>query len=121
MPIPTPLPAEGYAVPLRATFTGIRNVPLLAVAHNNLTARFVLFPEHLDYRVLFRQERPYTAIESIDASQRLKQIEVAWRGKWLTLTAGFRKHETLLEVLQFFADKDLPLTENARQLLTSTS
>lgn len=119
MPIPNPLPDDGYAVPLRATFTGIKNVPLLALAHNNLSARFVLFPDHLAYRVMFQKERPYAAIEAIDASHRLKQIEIVWRGKWLTLTAGFRKHAPLLEVLQFFDDKNLPLTDNAQQVLAA--
>jgi hypothetical protein len=117
MPLPDPLPPDGFSVLLRATFSGIKGVPVLSVASNNLTALFVLHDDRVTYRVMRKTERPYADIERIEASRSLKQIEIIWRDRWLTFTAGLRKEDDLLDVLRFFRDKDLPLSPSAQALV----
>lgn len=120
MPLPDPLPPDGFSVLLRATFSGIKGVPLLSVASNNLTALFVLHDDRVTYRVMRKTERPYSEIARIEASLSLKQIEIIWRGRWLTFTAGLRKEDDLLDVLRFFHAKDLPLSPTAQALVDGT-
>jgi len=53
-------------VTLEAAFLGLRALPWFALAHNSLNPRLILHADRVEYRVLRRHERPYTAIAEVD-------------------------------------------------------
>src|SRR5687768_16774314 len=68
-PLSQKLPQDGVKIPLRVSFIGLRRVPILALGHNNAAPLLVLFEDHLVQRVIFKHERKYSEIESVDVSR----------------------------------------------------
>ena len=71
MNILNPLPNDGLAIPLRASFTVFKNLPLFGFATNNLAPKLILLKDGIEFRVITTKRRRYDEIESVDARQTL--------------------------------------------------
>ncbi|HEX2829777.1 MAG TPA: hypothetical protein VHP37_25750 [Burkholderiales bacterium] len=112
-PLSQPLPPSGVRIALRVAFTGVKGMPVLALAHNNAAPLLVLFEDHLVQRVIFRRERKYSEIEQVDVSRTdSDNLEIAYRGRTLTFAAKMAQSD-LVEVLRFFQRKGVTLGEGA--------
>jgi hypothetical protein len=58
--------AGGREVPLVATFGGIRGLPWIGFATNNLNPKLVIGPTGITYRVLRLQTRAFNEVEQVD-------------------------------------------------------
>jgi hypothetical protein len=86
--IPYPLPEEGFNIPLRAAFTGIKNVPHLALTHSSISPKLTL------YNVIF-----------------------IWQDSMFTFTANLRHEEHLPELLRFLQSRMVQLSGSAHKVL----
>lgn len=64
-----PLAIKGGAVPVVATFTGLRGLPWVALATNSLNPVLRIDSEQLVYRVLRQRERPFADIRQVDVRE----------------------------------------------------
>lgn len=114
-----PLPNEGVQVPIRATFTGIAGIPLLAVGTNSLFPTFKLFNDYIEGRVILKQHRPYTEMKKVGVFQTFitNNLKITWHDSFFTLIANVRDPDDLIEVVNFLKRKQVPLTQAAEKLL----
>ena len=119
--LPHPLPEEGLAIPVRASFTVLKSFPLIAVATNHLAPKLILFADKIECRVILMRRRRYEDIESVDAFQKFgtHNLILCWRGRSLAFSANLGKEETLIAVLRFFRARGNLLAERARKLLAA--
>ena len=112
------LPAEGVAVPVRATFLGLAGVPVLALAKNNLSARLRLSPEEVEVKVFRTLRRPYSRIRRVDVQSfwATRNVELVWRGSVVSFTANVRDDTWRLAVLRFFEARGVALSAAAQRL-----
>ena len=77
-------------VTLEAAFLGLRALPWFALAHNSLNPRLILHADRLEYRVLRRHERPYSAIAEVDYRnwRSTQNIVLAFEGSAFTFIAN---------------------------------
>jgi hypothetical protein len=117
--IPDPLPADGFPVPLRASFLVFRRVPLLGVASNSAAPKLVLYLDHLAYRVLGSRRKAYAEIETVGALQGFgtQNVLLVWKGSLLAFSGNLGRADALVEVLRFFQRRRLPLSDRAKALL----
>ena len=122
MVIPQPLPKEGFAVPLDASFLVFKPLPLLGVAHNNAAPRLTLFESELEFRVLTLTRRSYVDIESVDARQWLgtQNVILGWRARLLAFSGNLGAEDRLVALLTFFDEKTGKLTARAREILNQS-
>lgn len=115
--MPTASPgATGLSVPLRVSFIGLKALKWVALAHNNLAPRLVLFDDHLVQRVVFSRSRKYSGIEQVEVSTTdTDNIEIAYAGTPSTFSCKLKSAQDLAGVLRFFAGKGVPLGERARR------
>jgi len=121
MQIPKPLPAEGFSVPLRASFLVFKALPLLGVAHNNAAPRLTLFEDHLEYRVLTLTRKTYADIEAVDARRWIgtRSVILCWRARMLAFAGNVGAGDQLVTLLKFFEERGGKLTPRARNILTA--
>ena len=119
MVMPKPLPAGGFAVPLKASFLVLQPLPIIAVAHNNAAPRLTLFEDTVEFRVLSLQRRSYAEIEAVDAQQFIgtQNIILYWRKRLLGFSGNIGAEDQLIVLLAFFEEKQLSLTDRARGIL----
>ncbi|MBK0027891.1 hypothetical protein IAE57_17140 [Stenotrophomonas sp. S48] len=77
-------------VTLEAAFLGLRALPWFALAHNSLNPRLILHADRVEYRVLRRRERPYSAISEVDYRnwRSTQNIVLAFEGSAFTFIAN---------------------------------
>ena len=77
-------------VTLEAAFLGLRALPWFALAHNSLNPRLILHADRVEYRVLRRRERPYSAIAEVDYRnwRSTQNIVLAFEGSAFTFIAN---------------------------------
>ncbi|HEV2800727.1 MAG TPA: hypothetical protein VGW12_09530 [Pyrinomonadaceae bacterium] len=123
MLIPEPLPREGVRVPLRAAFTGIKGVPLLAVAHNNAAPVLELFRDTVRTRVIRAQRKPLSSIERVNCLRTVgtRNVEIIWRDSLFTFSGNVEDDDWLAAVLCFFRRCGVPLSDRARQYLDTVT
>lgn len=110
----------GLAIPLKVSFIGVKSMPVIALAHNNLAPVLVLFDDHLVQRVIFRKSRKYSAIESVEVSLTdTDNLDIAYADSPFTFSCKLVEKRDLTRVLQFLERKGIRLGERARQLLRS--
>jgi len=119
MNIPSQLPAEGFSIPLRASFSVFKIFPLFGVATNNAAPKLILCKDGVEFRVITTQRRRYEDIESVDALQTFgtQNLILCWRGRFFAFSANLGKEEPLIALLRFFRDRDNTLTDRAQKLL----
>ena len=119
MTIPQPLPAAGFPIPVKASFTVFKRFPLLAIASNNLAPRLILFEDHLEHRVITTRRHGYGDIEQIDAQQKFAthSIRFHWRDGLFAFSVNLGEAAALGPLLGFFAGRQIVLSDRARQLI----
>jgi hypothetical protein len=119
--IPEILPENGYTIPLVASFLSFKKAPLyIALAHNNAFPLFILFHDHIEYRVLLKKSKYYHEIEYIDIRESVltENIVIAFKDSHFTFSGNLMNKKNLMKVLSFFEKKGICLKDSARQALT---
>jgi hypothetical protein len=114
--IPSTLPADGFPVPVLATFTGVKGTPRQAhISHNNLNPFLVLHEDRIECRVLMKDEIPLARIEKIDIWDTVwtRNLQVYTRGRPEIFSANLLSRRNLAQVLGFLAARGVPLTDRA--------
>lgn len=121
MTIPENIPANGLAIPLRASFTVLKHLPLLAVARNNLGPGLLLFDDSIECLVITTRRRWLHEIDRIDALQTFgtQNIIFCWRRRLCAFTANVGDADVLRSLLRYFSRQQLRLTERAGKIMTS--
>lgn len=116
--IPFPIPDSGYQLKVFVAFSGPRLarkgiLSYFAVAHNNVSPRLVLFPDRIEYRVIFRKQRSFSEIEEVRARNHpggsifgdVRQLTFAFKGSIWEVTFVLEKSvsESLLELFRTLA------------------
>ena len=116
--IPNPLPEDGLAIPLRASFLVFKKFPLFGVATNNAAPRLILFNDRMEFRVITRQIRQYEDLESVDARQTLgtQNIVLRWRRGAFAFCANLGAEQPLAELLRFFQRRGIEVTARANSI-----
>jgi hypothetical protein len=108
----------GLVVPLRVSFVGLKAMPKIAVAHNNLAPMLVLFEDHLVQRVIFKKSRKYLDIEYVDVSSTdTPNLDIAYTGSPWTFSCKLEEKRDFVKVLKFFERKGVRLGDEARRML----
>jgi hypothetical protein len=118
-PLEIPLPEAGVKIPIWATFTGWRGVPMLALGINNFAPLLRLHEDRVEFKVFRTHTRPLSDITRIDARRlgKTSQITIEWRGENLTFSANILTPRLRLQVLAFLDAKGVPLSDAARTLM----
>ena len=110
----------GLVIPLRVSFIGLKSVPKIALAHNNLAPMLVLFEDHLVQRVIFKKPRKYSDIESVDVSSTdTPNLDIAYTDSRWTFSCKLEDKRDFIKVLHFFERKGVRLGAEARRMLSS--
>ena len=119
----SPLPSKGVAVPVQATFTEHKRIPYFPFATNSLSPHLRLFEDKIEFNVLYWHCRKLGELELVDAfSWKLnKSVVLSWKNTPWTFTAGLIVLPRLVEVLRFFARKNIALSPRARRLLDESN
>ena len=109
-------------VPVKATFTGLRGLPWIALATNSLNPVLRLGERHLGYKVLRSRERPYEDIEEVDVRRTIGTFNLVFsvRDTRFTFTANVGTAERGAQVLARLP-AGVPLSERARAALKAQS
>ena len=105
-------------IPVAAAFTGVRFLPWwLGIATNNARPLLAIGPNAVRYRVIVKQERPFSDIETIDVRTAWKTANLClfFRGSAFTFMANLRTVDACAQALALFPP-DLALTERAREV-----
>lgn len=115
----SPLDEKGASIPIYASFTGHKKVPLWAVATNSLNPKLRFFENEVELRVIKSHRRAWSDIESVDGRLVWKtcQLTLNFRDTPWNFTATVVLPRTLRETLEFLDSKGLILMPRARQFL----
>jgi hypothetical protein len=121
MTIPNPIPSEGFKVPLRASFTGPKGAPLIAMSDNSLFPLLKLYEDRLEFRVFIKGRKSYADIERVLAHHGLgtDNIVFFWKDSAFAFTANVKGKELLQEILGFLQRRGVPLDESALKILNA--
>ena len=103
--IPDDLPTAGVDIPVVEACAGIKGLGALTLAQNRLSPGFLLFEDHLEYKVFFRRSARYSDIEEVKGvSQRyFNRMRFIFRARTLTLTIflfSMREYSVLADFLR---------------------
>ena len=120
--IPQNLPETGFKVPVVATFIGFKNIPLIAVAYNNVSSSLILFEDYTEYKVCRTRRYSYSKIDSVGVFRTIgtENIEFNFRNSLFSFSGNLFEKENLIELLRFFQRKGLKLTDKAAALLNES-
>ncbi|HEX9995820.1 MAG TPA: hypothetical protein VGB45_01645 [Abditibacterium sp.] len=116
-----PLDEKGVALPIYATFTGHKRLPMWAVATNSLNHKLRFFETEVELKVIKTHRLKWSDVKSVDA-------QIIWKTHNLTLnfkrtpwnfSANVILPRYLRESLAFLNSKGLNLTPRARQIMES--
>jgi len=107
---------DGVDIPILESFSGLKWLVPLVFGRNHINPKLVLFPDHLDYKVLFRKSALYRDIASIRSfrSQFYNKVRFVFYDTPAFFTAVFGNEETLQAVLKFLAEKGILPDEKSR-------
>lgn len=116
---PSSLPTDGLNIPLRASFSGMKRRPILALGHNSINPLLRLFEDHIESRVFLKSKKSYAEIEHIDTYQTLgtNNIIIVWKTGWFAFVGNVKNKDYLPELVRFFQNKNVPLGESAKKLV----
>ena len=117
----SPLPEKGANIPIYATFTGHKKVPLWAVATNSLNPKLRFFEDEIELKVIKTHRRVWSDLESVDAVTMWKtnNLILNFAGTPWNFSANLILPSYLRETLRFLHSRNLVLTPRALQLLNS--
>jgi hypothetical protein len=106
-------------VPLIATFTGLRGLPWVGVASNNLNPRLVITSAGITYRVARLRSRDWSDIVRVDVRSFGATVNLgfAFRDSLFTFDANVGSSILAARTLALLPDT-VALTDRARSLLT---
>jgi hypothetical protein len=110
--------AGGRVVPLVAAFHGIRGLPWVAVASNNLKPRLVVTPTGIDYRVVRSGSRTFGQVEQVDVRTfgATVNLSFAFRDSRITFDANVGS-EILARAVLALLPGTVALSDRATKLL----
>ena len=119
----SPLPENGIAVPIYATFTGHARMPFWwACSTNSFNPKLRLFEDELELKVIKTHRRQLKDILVADAycgMVKTNNIILTWNDTPWTFTANIIQRNWLNQTLEFLARKQVPLSPRAARLLAS--
>ena len=108
-------------IQLAAAFLGLKFLPHpLVLGSNNLNPKLILHDEQVEYRATFSTDLiSYTAIEKIDVyfSYKTTTIRIIRQDSVFTFAGNLSDKNKLVDVLQFFKNKNCLLTDKASKVL----
>lgn len=109
-------------VSVKATFTGWRGLPWLALATNSLNPVLSLGERHMVYRVLRSRVRPYEEIAEVDVREAFGTFNLifAFKDTRLTFTANLGNRARGAQALARLP-AGVPLSERARAVLQAAA
>jgi len=118
--IPDKLDRNGFQIPLLASFTGIKLIPLVALSHNSLSPALTIYEDSLKYKVLKEKVVPYSDIYEVDILDTVgtKNIRVVFKNSSFTFSGNLFHKDNLLELLKFFERKNVKLSPSAIRYLS---
>jgi hypothetical protein len=118
--IPEKLDRNGFQVPLLASFTGIKRIPLVALSHNSLSPALTIYEDSLKYKVFKEKIVPYSEIYEVDILDTIgtKNVEIVFKNSFFTFSGNLFDKDNLLEVLKFFKRKNVNLSLSANRYLS---
>ncbi len=108
---------SGSSVPIAASFVGLKWLPsLIALAHNSINPSLTLFDDHIEYG---KSMSTYENIESVNIFEwrATENIMLSFKNTSWTYSANLMKRDNLIQLLKFFGDKDVLLSEKAKLAL----
>lgn len=116
------LPDEGVRVSLKVAFAGTSAAAWLVLATNSLNPLLRLYNDSLETRVVRRVRHRYpdialAEVEAMGFSRTPSVLNLTWRGEGLQFLGRPMLSKNLPLVLQFLADKEVPLGPEARALI----
>lgn len=119
MQFPNPLPAEGLTVPLRASFTGLKGIPLIALGTNSASPLLRLYDGSLEVKVFKVARHSYEDIAIVTVFQTIgtHNLTIEWKHSGFTFTANVGDEDTLVQVLRLLETKQVTLSAKARAFL----
>ncbi len=119
--IPQSIDSDGFKVPISCTFTGVKFLPIIALATNSAFPNLTLYQEHFTYRVIRKSSAKYSDIEKVDAVafRLIQNLTLYFKNSLFILTVQILQPEDLNELSGFFYNKGCLLTEKATILLNS--
>lgn len=120
MKIPEKLDRNGFQVPLIASFTGIKRIPLVALSHNSISPALTIYEDSFKYKVFKEKIAPYSEIYEVDILDTLgtKNIKIVFKNSFFTFSGNLFNKDNLLEVLKFFKRKNVNLSSSANRYLS---
>ena len=118
--IPKVIPANGFDVPVLATFKGLKRLPRqLSIAYNNLNPYLTLFEDRLECRVILKKTILLSEIENVDIWDTFatRNLQIYVKGKEDLLTTNLFNRMNLSQVLNFLANRGVPLSRRAKGFL----
>ncbi|HUV16686.1 MAG TPA: hypothetical protein VMW28_09015 [Pelolinea sp.] len=109
--IPDLMPDNGVNVPVLETFAGIKGLGNLTFAQNNFRPRFLLFNDHMEFKVLFSRKAFYSEVSfMMGISQRyFNRMRFNFEDKLLTFTAALANQREFDQVTQFLESKGVSI------------
>lgn len=104
-------------VPVLATFTCIKAVPFIALAHNNAYPKLSLCEDHVEHTVLWPGKSKYSEIESVDVSiaPLTRNLVLNFKKTPFSIRANLYGERNLKDALNFLKAKKCKLSEKARE------
>lgn len=117
--LPDPLPSEGFKIPLRAAFTGLKGMPLIALSHNSIAPLLRLFADGVEFRVFIPRKKSFADIERVDAAQGFatQNVIFIWKDSAFAFVGNVGDADNLRAVLRFLQKRGVLLGETARRVL----
>ncbi len=120
--IPAAIPAEGFEVPILATFTGSKTLPRqISFSHNNLNPSLTLFEDRLDCKVVLKKSIFLAQIEKVDIWDALatRNLQIYVRDQEDLFSANLLNRKNLAQVLRFLKKRGVPLSNRADAFLAA--
>ena len=117
--LPNPLPPEGVKIPLRAAFSGLKGMPLVALSHNSIAPLLRLSADSIEFRVIIQRKKSYMDIERVDAAQGFatQNLAIIWKDSAFAFVGNLGDADNLRTVLQFLQKRGVPLGKTAQRVL----
>ncbi len=122
--IPLTIPAEGFGVPILATFTGSKTLPRqISFSHNNLNPSLRLFKDRIDCKVVLKKSIFFAEIENVDIWDTFatRNLQIYVRDQEDLFSANLLNRRNLARVLGFLKKRGVPLSNRAKAFLAANS
>jgi len=115
------IPAEGYSVPIIASYRGLSNAPLISLAHNNLSPKLIIYPDHIQFKVVFPFTKKYEEISQISIFRMIwtENIIFSFKDNKQTFSASLANKKALKSLVVFLKNKGLKTDKKAEDFINA--